>query len=497
MNEKTIVASRNPLTMIKDFFKKVWTNKKLRYISLAIIFVLLLVTMKSGGSGVSVSYDTVVKQDLTKTVKASGQVTSVTDLNLSFKTSNIVSSVNVKVGDKVKKGQVLAVLSNQSETGTLTTARGQLLSAKAKYQKLLNSNDNDVVLAEIDVKNAYRKMLSDDLVATPENDNSTQTDPVISGVYNGTKTGRYYIDHYNSVGGFAFYLKSNESDAVENTGTGEGSTFKPTPLGTLGLFIEYGNDWDENPSIETYIVEIPNTKSTSYVANYNAYQTALQNLEIAKQNSKIDSADIDQANADILQAEGAVQVAQGNYDSTVIVAPANGTITKVDVKVGELANALTPVIVLQDVTDLYVEANINESNITNLTLNLPVEYTIDAFGPEKKFSGLLTSIDPSASIESGIVNYKIKASVSDTDPNIKPGMNANLTILISKKEGVLVVPQVAIVNHDNKNFVNIVTNEKRGKYVEKEVSLGSVGDGNLVEITNGLNEGDRIAIVSK
>lgn len=497
MNEKTIIASRNPLTMIKDFFKKVWTNKKLRYLSLAVIFVLLIVIIKSGGSSVSVSYDTVVKQDLIKTVKASGQVTSVTDLNLSFKTSNIVSSVNVKVGDKVKKGQVLAVLSNQSEKGTLTTARGQLLSAKAKYQKLLSSNDNDVVLAEIAVKNAYRKMLSSDLVAVPENNIPTQTNPIISGVYNGIKTGRYYVSHYRSTGGFAFKLNSKESDAIENAGSGESSTTRPTPLGTLGLFIEYGNDWADNPSVETYIVEIPNTKSTSYVTNYNAYQTALQNLEIAKQNSKINSADIDQANADILQAEGAVQVAQGNYDSTVIVAPANGTITKVDVKVGELANALTPVIVLQDVTDLYVEANINESNITNLTLDLPVEYTIDAFGPEKKFSGLLTSIDPSASIESGIVNYKIKASVSDTDPNIKPGMNANLTILISKKEAVLVVPQVAIVNHDNKNFVNIVTNEKRGKYVEKEVMLGSIGDGNLVEITNGLNEGGRIAVVSK
>ena len=157
--------------------------------------------------------------------------------------------------------------------------------------------------------------------------------------------------------------------------------------------------------------------------------------------------------------------------------------------------------VLQDVSNLYVEANINETSIAKVKEGQPVDMTFDAFGPDTKFNGWVMHIDPSSTTSDGVVNYVIKVSVEkkpDTTDIIRPGMNANMVITCADYGDEVVIPQAAITkNTDGTQIVNLVTDKKTGKYKTQIVTTGDEGDGNLIEIKSGLAEGDSIALVAQ
>lgn len=465
---------------------------------------------------------TVAKQDLESTILATGKVTSITDLALSFNASDVVSTIAVKVGDKVKKGQILATLNNRDELASLTTARGALALAKANYEKILEgATSEEIAIKEVAlssaqislentkttqdtlVANAYRALLNSTLETTSTSSStSTSSVPVISGTYTGTVEGDISINTYSSGSGGYFSASGIVS------ASGSTSTNTNIALGSSGLFISFPSGF--NPSAGTiWTITIPNTKASDYVANLNAYNSALQTRDsaIATAQSLVDQkqaelnlekaearpVELDAANAEILSAEGKYESASANYENTIIRAPAEGTITVVDIKIGELATAQKSVITLQDVTNLYLEANINESNIANIKLDQPVKVTFDSLPKDQIYNATISSIDPGATIEDGIVNYKINTTLSDL-VDIKPGMTANMTIVVFSKPGVLVIPQKAIIKKDGKTFVQNPVNKKKGQTQEVAVITGETGDGNLVEIISGLSKGEEVVI---
>ena len=90
------------------------------------------------------------------------------------------------------------------------------------------------------------------------------------------------------------------------------------------------------------------------------------------------------------------------------------------------------VMILQDVGDLHVEADVSEANIANLQPGQSVDITFDALGPDRHFQGAVETVNPGATIISGVVDYLVKASMPNI-PDIKPGMTANMTILVAEK----------------------------------------------------------------
>ena len=123
--------------------------------------------------------------------------------------------------------------------------------------------------------------------------------------------------------------------------------------------------------------------------------------------------------------------------------------------------------------------------------------TFDAFGPDRIFEGTVVHIDPSAVTNDGIVNYKINTSILLLDQAIRSGMNADIAVITNERNHTLVIPKAALIMKDNKTYANIITDKKRKKYKEVEVTTGLIGDGNLIEIISGLSDGQDIAIVSK
>lgn len=510
-------------TLWNEFIQKTtpFFSKK-RNIALTVFaLIVIIVVVFRGGSKEDVVTDTVKKQTLAQTVLATGQVTSATDLNLSFTTSGVIKNIRVSVGQKVRKGDILANLEQGTELGTLTSARGALLAAQARYQKILDgASSEEIALAEVALKNAetdlenvkkqqdnlvqnaYRALLSNDLQAVSVSSSSSSTAPVISGTYTGSNEGTYIINGYSTGSGGYFSL----SGTIES-GTGVMSTSNPTPLGTKGLYVQF-----DSVNVSTqWEVKIPNTKSATYVTYYNAYQSALETktrtissaeslvdqrkAELALKKAAARRPDLDLAQADVLSAQGQYQNAQAMFEKTVLRAPADGVITDVAFKVGEQPKTLERVITLQDVDNLYIEGIVNESRVTTLAVGQPVAITYDAFGKEQVFSGTVISIDPGATLDDGVANYKINVALNDVNPLIRPGMNATFVVTIVKKADVLTVPETALVKKDTGTF--IVRIEGKKKQVEIPVTVGMKGDGNLVEIIQGVSEGDSVVINSK
>jgi RND family efflux transporter MFP subunit len=270
---------------------------------------------------------------------------------------------------------------------------------------------------------------------------------------------------------------------------------------------------DSSPAIgNSWTINIPNTQSSSYVANYNAYQAALQaqSSAVASAQNAVASAqaaldlkkaqarpaDLASAQAQILSAQGQVLAAQSALENTIIRAPADGTVTSVDIKVGEQASPSKEVLILQDVGSLHVEANVSEANIATVLAGQSVDVTFDALGPDRHFNATVQTINPASTVVSGVVNYLVKASLP-VIADIKPGMTANMTILVAKKSDVLSVPASSVINQNNNQYVRVIDDIKKGTYHQVQVQTGLSADGGLVEITSGLSEGQTVVTYIK
>jgi multidrug resistance efflux pump len=268
---------------------------------------------------------------------ASGTIVTQSTANsvdLAFAASGRVANVDVNVGDRVTKGEVLATLDTSAASGTVTQARGALELAQAQYASLDVQYANAKQQQDVLVENAYRTMLSSGLAAIP----SVQDDshiPTISGTYTCDTNGSYVITPYSSEAnsGYSFKYSGLES------GTGEITFSTPQPLGTCGLYITFQQGFS---AATNWTVTIPNTESADYVTNKNNYDLAVATRDqvlsqYAANLGQNGSSAADTAKAAVDSAEGAYQSAVGAYQNDVIIAPADGTVSFIDdnLKVGQ------------------------------------------------------------------------------------------------------------------------------------------------------------------
>lgn len=423
---------------------------------------------------------TVSTQDVRETVIATGTVTSESELNLSFKNSGVVNRVNVKVSDQVKAGQVLALLDEKDASAAIAQANAQVSAARANLNKVLSgASDPEVAVAQVALDNAYFAWLNSTPSAQPNNENTT-AEVTVNGTYTGSETGEYHIKFYHSNGGISY--------DVSGLGNQSGSITPgiDAPIGN-GLYINFSTTGFISANTE-YTVTIPNPLAADYLTNYNAYKTAEANLNAKKAAARPE--DVDAAKAQVASAQASLQIAQNTYANNMIVAPIDGQITSVDIKLGELSSALKEAIVLLNQDSLHIETNVPESSINLVKVGQNIDMTLDAFGPDKHLQGQVLSIDPASKIVSGVIEFRVLGTLPE-DTEIKPGMTVNLNIIIDQKPNVLAIPNRLITSKNNKKFVTVMQDNLPH---EIEINTGLVGD-NFTEITSGLSSGQTVIVL--
>ena len=495
--------------------------KRKRNIVIIIILIILIVAgfMYFGEKNNAKSVQTgfVAKQNLQETVLTTGQVVSGTDLGLSFQASGVVRNVAVKEGDAVSRGQVLASLDQSSALATLTSAKGSLAQAQASYNKLINgATQNDIQAyqdavssAQVSLDNSYNGALNtlnnaytaiynayrvvDSIKTTYFSSNDQQGIQVQNSedsINSNVAKAKVDVNHANGeenidavITNISGYLTNTFSSvqAVRDQCDQGGYNFKVSATDKASL--------DAQKTAVSAALGNINTLQNSIASAKTSLQTAQHNLSSKK--AKPRQEDVDLAQAQMLSAQGQVDSAQAVLNNMIVVAPAPGTITRVDIKVGELATPSKEVMVLQNISDLHAEADVSEANVASLQVGQPIDYTFDALGPDQHFAGKVLTINPASTVISGVVDYLVKGSFENV-PGIKPGMTANMTILVAKKDNVLAVPSTAIINKNSKQYVRIPKDKSDKTYNEVLVQTGLQADGGLVEITSGLTDGQEI-----
>ncbi|HQG33899.1 MAG TPA: efflux RND transporter periplasmic adaptor subunit [Syntrophales bacterium] len=174
---------------------------------------------------------------------------------------------------------------------------------------------------------------------------------------------------------------------------------------------------------------------------------ARSDLDAARTNVETGQAQVNAARAQVEQARAALKQAEIDLDYTTIRSPVDGMVISRNVDIGQTvaASFQTPTLfsIAQDLTKMQVKTSVDEADIGRVRLGQPVEFTVDAY-PELVFRGAVSEVRNSPTTVSNVVTYEVIVQVANPELKLKPGMTANVSIIIDGKKGVLRVPSAAL-----------------------------------------------------
>jgi HlyD family secretion protein len=158
-------------------------------------------------------------------------------------------------------------------------------------------------------------------------------------------------------------------------------------------------------------------------------------------------AQVKASEAQVEQARAALNLANTNLRYTQILSPVNGTVISRSIDVGQTvaASFQTPTLftIAQDLTKMQIETSVDEADIGSIKTNQPVTFTVDAY-PDQTFKGNVSVIRNAPTTVQNVVTYAVIVQVDNPDLKLKPGMTANVSIIIDDKKGILRVPNAAL-----------------------------------------------------
>lgn len=215
---------------------------------------------------------------------------------------------------------------------------------------------------------------------------------------------------------------------------------------------------------------------------------------------------VDQAKAAVRSQEAQIRYAQSNLrgasaslDKTVLKSPVDGVVGKVDVKAGEIVTALKDIVTIVSSSKYEIKANIAEVDIAQVKIGDHATVTLDAYGSEQKFDAIVVSVDLAETVVSNVTTYVATLHFAQSDDRIKAGMTAGVDIVSDKKDGALVVPQRAIsLNKAGQKVVKVLKSQGKKQVTEERLVItGLSGSDGMIEIVEGVSEGDVVILGEK
>ena len=224
-----------------------------------------------------------------------------------------------------------------------------------------------------------------------------------------------------------------------------------------------------------------------------AWQVAL--AELNKIKSKARDQDINLTQAQVSQAQAALDLANNQINDNVLKAPSDGTVSKSNYEAGEQTSVAQPVFLILGINNFEIEVDVSEADINKVVLDNPAEITLDAFGDEVKFNGTAYFIEPAETVIQDVIYYKVKISFDPQGQNIKSGMTANVSLTTARKDNVLIMPSRAVIEKNGSSkFARLLVDQQ---VREAPIKVGLNGDDGLVEVLSGLEEGDAVVTYIK
>jgi HlyD family secretion protein len=229
-------------------------------------------------------------------------------------------------------------------------------------------------------------------------------------------------------------------------------------------------------------------------ADADAAQTAVEAAQAA----------LDGSQAAVLQAQAQVARAHLDLEHSVVHAPVTGTVISRNVDVGQAVassfTAPTLFTIAEDLSKMYLHANVDEADIGQLHTGQEATFTVDTFRG-RQFSAKVHQIRNAAQTVSNVVTYDVVMQVDNADLQLRPGMTANVTITCESRKNVLAVPKGALrFRPPDESVATVKVPPGGGRlYLAEGEGLRAVpvevgiSDGTLTEIS-GASEGEEVVV---
>lgn len=194
---------------------------------------------------------------------------------------------------------------------------------------------------------------------------------------------------------------------------------------------------------------VASANASATLARLNTERTRELRAKSLVSQQDLDSAEAQLAQADsqLLTAKASLEDARVNLDRCTIYAPIDGIVLDRQCDIGKTVaaslNAPTLFTIVSDLSQMQISADVAEADIGNVAVDQDVTFTVDAF-PNRQFNGRVSQIRNLPKTQQSVVVYSTIIDVSNEGHHLKPGMTANVSIIIARRTGVLKVPNAAL-----------------------------------------------------
>jgi HlyD family secretion protein len=363
------------------------------------------------------------RMDLPVMVSANGTVQAERSVNVSPKTAGILSSLQVKEGDRVEQGQLLAYMDDSNLKGNLLQQQANLVAAQATLKKIETGNRPEDIAQ----------------------------------------------------------LRAKLNDAKFNLRQAESDLRRYQKLSEAGAISQQ--------SYDSYLT----TRDRSQAQ----VDEAEQALALAQKGSRQE--DIDQARAQVVAAQGAVQTVQTQLDDTVIRAPFSGIVVRkyadpgsfvTPTTAGSSVSSATSSSILALASRNQIVAKVAETNVSRIRIGQTVTIQADAY-PGKTFAGKVAQIASQSVVEQNVTSFEVKISLFDPQQLLRSGMSVEVTFNAGTLKQVLVVPTATIVRQDSAQGVFVIADDRPPVFVS--ITTGATVN-DKTEVRSGLTENEQILL---
>jgi len=471
--------------------------------------------------------------DLVRQVSVSGKVVAAESVDLVFSQSGRVSFVYTRVDAKVFEGDILATIENDDLHADILQKEAAYESAQAKLESLqagtrpeqLAVTQSSIESATVAIARANESIIdaiesaytqSDDAIhhridqfITNPKGNSPRLDLLVADgqLKSDIEWGRLQMESALSLWNIQLAGLGTLKDPSDAAKTAmDNLDFVRAFLEKVALAVNSltPDSGTSQAVIDGYRLDVTTARANinSAIIMLTAVITAQKNaataLVTAQKKLMLEEAgtadeDVAAQKAQVKAAHADLERSRANYKKTLITAPFNGIVTKMDARVGGSASPGVPLISMISADTLEIESFVPETSAPLLNVGDNTRVTFDAYGSDIPFDATIISIDPAETIRDGISTYRTKLRLSTLDDRVKSGMTANIIVVTEKKMDVISIPQGIIFEHDGKKFVRIKTGDTIKDVFVVTGSLSSLG---TIEIIFGLKEGDEVVIDS-
>ncbi|MGB8687570.1 MAG: efflux RND transporter periplasmic adaptor subunit [Microcoleus sp.] len=488
-------------------------------------------------------------------ISANGTIAPERSVNLSPKTSGVLKSLLVKEGDSVQQGQILAYMDDSNLQGQLTQNRGQLASAEANLQKLLNGNraqdiaaakaqvaeqqanlekllngnrSQDIAVAQAqlaeqqatlekllngnrpeDIAQAQAKLRDAEYAKKQAEEDFQRNQELYTAgaialqIVNTSRTARDRAQTQVRQAEQAVALLQAGSRPEDIASAASAVEQKQQALALLRSGARPEDIAASQAAVAQKQQALAGVRSGARPEDIAQAQAAVEQKQqaLALIQAGARPEDIAIARAQVLAAKGSLQTVQALINDTKIRAPFSGIVTRkyadpgafvTPTTAGSAVSSATSSSILSLASKNQVVANVAESNIAQIRLGQNASIQADAYAG-KTFTGKVSQISPQSIVQQNVTSFEVKTSIVDDEKKmLRSGMNVNVEFKAGELKDVLVVPTAAIVRQQKETGVFVAGGED-GKPVFVPIKTGMTVD-DKTEVRSGLKGNEKVFI---